>query len=119
MVITDLKLSTLLFAMAPPPASGSGNQPPGWVNIVPMLLMIVIFYFVLIRPQQKKAKEHDELIKTLKGGDRVVTSSGIMGVVISVREKSVSIRSGDSKMEVTKASVTEITERTGTTSSEG
>ncbi len=111
MVITDSILSPLFFAMGPPPQSGGGNQPPGWVNVVPMVLMIVIFYFVLIRPQQKKAKEHDLLLKGLKSGDRIVTSSGIVGIVISVKDKSVSIRSADSKLEVTKASVTEVIER--------
>ena len=111
MVTTDFILSPLIFAMGPSSQTGGGNQPPGWVNVVPMVLMIVIFYFILIRPQQKKAKEHDQLLKGLKSGDRIVTSSGIVAIVISVKEKSVSIRSADSKLEVTKASVTEVTER--------
>ena len=97
--------------MAPPPSASGAPPPPAWVNIVPMVLMVVIFYFVLIRPQQKKAKEHDEMIKTLKSGDRVITSAGIMGVVMSVKDKSVFVRSGDSKFEVTKSSVTNIVER--------
>ncbi len=117
MVITDTILSPLMFAMGPAPQPGS-NQPPGWVNIVPMALMIVIFYFVLIRPQQKKAKEHDLLMKGLKSGDRIVTSSGIVGIVISVKDRSVSIRSADSKLEVTKASVAEVTERAAGAASE-
>lgn len=84
-----------------------------------MLIMIVIFYFVLIRPQQKKAKEHEELIKTLRAGDRVTTTSGIVAVVISVKEKTVSIRSADSKLEVTKSSITEIQERGSGSGGEG
>lgn len=75
--------------------------------------MIVIFYFVLIRPQQKKAKEHQQLLKTVKPGDKVVTSGGILGVVITVKEKTVTLRSADTKLEITKSAIAEITERSG------
>jgi len=51
--------------------------------IILMGLMFVMMYFVLIRPQQKKAKQHEELLKTLKPGDKVVTSSGICGIQVS------------------------------------
>ena len=74
------------------------------------ILMGVIFYFLLIRPQQKRAKQQALLISSIKAGDKVVTASGIVGVVITVKEKTVSLRSADAKMEVTKSSVTEILE---------
>ncbi|MFT6071700.1 MAG: preprotein translocase subunit YajC [Alphaproteobacteria bacterium] len=54
--------------------------------IVPMLLVFGIFYFLVIRPQQKKAKEHQEKITTAKKGDKVVTGGGIEGVIAHVRE---------------------------------
>jgi preprotein translocase subunit YajC len=73
-----------------------------------------VFYFLLIRPQRVRAKQQDSLLKNLKSNDRVVTSSGIIGVVITVKEKSVTIRSADSKFEVLKSAVTEITEKAGT-----
>ena len=73
-----------------------------------MVLLIVVFYFILIRPQQQRAKQQAKLISELKSGDKVVTSSGIIGVVITVKDRTVSLRSADAKMEVTKASVTEI-----------
>lgn len=79
--------------------------------MVPMVLMFVIFYFLLIRPQQKKAKEHAELLKTLKRGDKVVTNGGIVGVIITVKEKYVTVRSEDSKFEVLRTAIAEITER--------
>jgi preprotein translocase subunit YajC len=79
-------------------------------------LMGVIFYFVLIRPQQKKAKAHTELLKSVKPGDKVLTSGGIVGVVITVKDKTVSIRSADAKLEITKAAVAEITGRGGESS---
>ena len=76
---------------------------------LPFFLLIgVIFYFILIRPQQLRAKQQAKLIANLKSGDKVVTSSGIVGVVITVKEQTVSLRSMDAKMEVTKSSVTEI-----------
>ncbi|MHB8524378.1 MAG: preprotein translocase subunit YajC, partial [Limisphaerales bacterium] len=62
-------------------------------------------------PQQRKAKEHTQLLKSLKAGDKVVTSGGVLGVVITVKDRSVSIRSADAKLEVLKSSVSEITER--------
>jgi preprotein translocase subunit YajC len=65
----------------------------------------------MFRPQQKKAKEHERLLKTLKPKDKVVTSGGIMGIVVSVQERTVTIRSADTKLEVLKSAVSEITER--------
>lgn len=73
-----------------------------------MALLIIVFYFILIRPQQQRSKQQARLIAELKSGDKVVTSSGIVGVVITVKDRTVSLRSMDAKMEVTKASVTEI-----------
>ena len=77
---------------------------------VPMGLMVVIMYFLMIRPQQKRAKEQAKMLAALKAGDRVATASGIIGKVVSVKDKVVVLRSEDSKFEVTKASVTEILE---------
>jgi len=79
-----------------------------------MVLMGVIFYFILIRPQQQRAKQQTKMLTALKAGDKVVTASGIIAVVISVKDKTVNIRSADAKLEVTKASITEILE-SGTT----
>lgn len=79
-------------------------------------LLIVIFYFALIRPQQQKAKQHAALLKAVKAGDRIITTSGIVGVVLSVKEKTLSVRSADAKFEITKSAVAEISERTAETS---
>jgi len=95
-------------AAAPPTAPSSQPQQPVWMTFAPMVLLVVVFYFMLIRPQQQRAKQQARLISELKAGDKVVTSSGIVGVVISVKDRTVSLRSADAKMEVTKASVTEI-----------
>lgn len=80
---------------------------------VPLVLMIVIMYFILIRPQQQQRKRQEKLLQALKSGDKVVTSSGIVGMIITVKDKTVSLRSADTKMEVTKSSVAEILESSG------
>lgn len=109
-----MRFSTLhtLLALGPPPQSGQGG-PPIWANLPIMVLLVVVFYFAMIRPQQKKAKEHAELLKNVRPGDKIVTSGGIVGVVLTVREKTLSLRSADAKFEVTKSSISEITERSG------
>ena len=53
----------------------------GIVQFIPLILIFVIFYFFLIRPQQKKAKEHKFMVENLKRGDKVVTSGGVIGTV--------------------------------------
>jgi len=76
-----------------------------------LLIMGFMFYFAIYRPQQKKAKEHDALLKALKPGDKVITSGGILGVVITIKDRSVTLRTADSKLEVLKSAVTEVSER--------
>jgi preprotein translocase subunit YajC len=112
----DLSALKALVAMAPQPtAPGTQPDPRGQMfgTLGMLVIMIVMFYFVLIRPQQKKAKEHALLLKTIRAGDKVVTSSGIVGVIITVKERTVTLRSADSKFEVSKSAVAEITERSG------
>ena len=58
--------------------SGSGS---GFAQFIPLILIFVIFYFFLIRPQQKRAKDHKSMVAALKRGDEVVTSGGIVGKV--------------------------------------
>ena len=83
--------------------------------MVPLILMVVAFYFLLIRPQQQQAKRQAKLLSALKPGDKVSTATGIIGVVVTVKDKTVTLRSGDSKFELTKSSVTEILETGSTT----
>jgi preprotein translocase subunit YajC len=66
-----------------------------WTFVVPMALMVGIFYFLLIRPQQRKAKEHRQLLDNLKRGDRVITSGGIIGTIISIDDQIVNLEIGD------------------------
>ena len=95
-----------LLADAATPAGGQTQNP--LFAFAPMILLVIVFYFILIRPQQQRAKQQAKLISALKAGDKVVTAAGIIGTVITVKDKTVSLRSADAKFEVTKASITEI-----------
>jgi preprotein translocase subunit YajC len=68
-------------------AQGAG----GFTGFIPLILMFVIFYFLLIRPQQKKSKEHREMVANLRKGDRVVTSGGIYGRITGIEESKVTL----------------------------
>jgi len=96
-----------ILAQATP--TGGPQQNP-IMAFLPMILLVIVFYFILIRPQQKRAKELAKLVDSIKSGDKVSTASGIIGVVITVKDKFVTLRSGDAKLEITKSSVTEVLE---------
>ena len=77
----------------------------GISSFIPLILIFVIFYFFLIRPQQKKVKEHKKMVESLKRGDKVITSGGIVGSIeriIDDDKVEVSI-SDDVKVEVIRA----------------
>ena len=80
--------------------SGSGIG-----QFIPLILIFVIFYFFLIRPQQKKVKEHKQMVENLKRGDRVVTSGGIVGSIERVidNDKVEVLISDNVKVEVVKS----------------
>jgi preprotein translocase subunit YajC len=83
----------------------------GLMQFLPILLIIGVFYFLLIRPQQKRQKQLQETIATLKIGDRVVTTGGIIGVITTVRDTSFLIRSADkSILEIARSAVAGIDE---------
>jgi len=79
----------LAFAMGGLGGNGGaqGGNPLG--AFVPLILMFAIFYFLLIRPQQKKAKQHKEMINNLKIGDRIVTNGGIYGTIVRMKDQTV------------------------------
>jgi preprotein translocase subunit YajC len=75
-------------------------------GLLPMLLIIAVFYVLLIRPQQKRQRDLQETISTLKVGDRVVTNGGVIGKITSVRDASFYILSADkSILEIARSSV--------------
>ncbi|HXE97320.1 MAG TPA: preprotein translocase subunit YajC [Dongiaceae bacterium] len=77
----------LAFAMGGAPggaAGGAGGGMAAFQQIIPLVFMFAIFYFLLIRPQQKKAKEHKALLESMKKGDNVITAGGVHGKVTAV-----------------------------------
>lgn len=67
-------------------------QPNIFIQLLPMVFIFGIFYFLVIRPEKKKQKDHQETIKNLRKNDEVVTASGIHGVVVNVKDKTVVLR---------------------------
>src|SRR5215216_2262177 len=81
----------------------------GLAQLLPLVLIIVVFYVLLIRPQQKRQRQLQETISTLKIGDRVVTNGGIIGVITTIRDASFLIRSADkSIIEVARTAIADI-----------
>jgi preprotein translocase subunit YajC len=74
----------IAYAMGTGGTGGQGGS--GWQTFIPIILMFAIFYFLLIRPQQKKAKEHRELLSAIKKGDKVVSNGGLHGVVTGITD---------------------------------
>lgn len=68
-------------------AGGAAAGPSPIVNLLPIALMFVILYFLMIRPQQKRAREHDTMVQNLKRGDDIVTSGGIHGRIQGIADK--------------------------------
>jgi len=82
---------TSLLAAATAPSGGSFFLTSG---LLPMILIFVIFYFLLIRPQSRRAKEHQAQIAAVKKGDRVVTGGGLIGKVTKVTDSEVEVELG-------------------------
>ena len=75
-----------LLAMGSPGPDGKAKPGADWGGLVMLAAIFAIFYFLLIRPQQKKTKEHQELLKSLKRGDDVITSGGIYGRIAEIED---------------------------------
>ena len=65
-------------------AAGAGSDP--WLSLLPLVVIFVVFYFLLIRPQQKRQKEHQDMVSKLSAGDEVVTAGGVVGKVTEVKD---------------------------------
>ncbi len=101
------------FAMGQ--AGGQGGQAGGIAGFLPIILLFVIFYFLLIRPQQKKAKDHREMISNLKKGVRIITSGGIYGTIISLDETSIGLEIAEKvKIKITRGNVAAIASEVNT-----
>jgi preprotein translocase subunit YajC len=94
-----------IFAMAPQGGDGGG--------LISTLIMFgaifLIFYFMIIRPQQKRAKERDKMLSNLEKGDKVVTSGGIHGIIAGLEEKTALLQVSDNvKLKVERSAITTV-----------
>ena len=103
----------LILAQAAPAGAPPQNL---LVTMMPLVFIFVIFYFLLIRPQQKKQKEHEALVKAVKTGDQVVTSSGIHGTISNVKDKTVIVKIADNvKVEFDRGAIASVEKPASTT----
>jgi len=91
--------------MGQAPAGAAGQQSPIQA-FAPLIIIFVIFYFLLIRPQQKRAKEQKEMLANLKKGDKIITTGGIYGLIDGLTEKVVTIKIAENvKIKVSRSAV--------------
>lgn len=103
-------MNFLAYAMGG--GGGTGGQ-GGFGAFVPLILMFAIFYFLLIRPQQKKAKQHRELLSALKKGDRVVSSGGLHGTITGLTDDLVTVEVAPKvRVKISRGSISGVTSRT-------
>lgn len=91
-------------------AQGAGGSAGGGIGaILPLLAIFVIFYFLLIRPQQKRMKEHQNMLSSVRRGDRVVTGGGIIGTVTKADDDTLTVEiAPDIKVEVRRSLIAEV-----------
>lgn len=99
-------MNQLLFAMAPQGGDGGG----GLVSTLIMFgAIFLIFYFMIIRPQQKRAKEREKLLSNLEKGDKVVTNGGIHGIIAGLEEKTALLQiSENTKIKIDRSAITTV-----------
>ncbi len=99
-------LLPILHTLAEFAPAGQGAQPNPIFQFMPLLFIGVIFYFLLIRPQQKRAKDHVKLVAAIQSGDRVVTNSGIHGIIANVKDTTFLLKVADNvKLEISKDAI--------------
>jgi len=86
-----------------------GQQGGGYEGIIMLVAMFAIFYFLLIRPQQKRAKQHKELVSNLKPGDQIVSAGGLHGKIAAVDENIVTLEVATGvKIKISRTAITEV-----------
>ena len=102
----NLMATLVLWAAAPAPGAGGGLG-----MLLPVLLFIPLLYMLMIRPQQKKQKQWQQMLAGIKAGDRVTTAGGIRGIILSIKDDSIIIRVAPDnlKLEVAKSAIASVT----------
>ena len=93
--------------------AGGGGLMAGLLSFSPFILIIVVFYFLLIRPQQQRLKAHRAMVESLRKGDEVVTSGGLLGKVIKVADDEATVEIADGvRVKVVKSTISDVRNRT-------
>jgi preprotein translocase subunit YajC len=104
-----VSMSASAWAMAPHNADPNAPPPPAWVQWGPMIALFAIFYFLMIRPQSKQRKERENMLSSLKKGDRIVTQSGFIVTIVSVGPKTLEVKLADeARVQMMKSGVSEV-----------
>jgi len=85
----------IVYAMGQSPSPDGAPQGSGLMGLAPLIIIFIIFYFLLIRPQQKKTKEHQEMVNNLQPGDQVITNGGLHGKLTKVDDTTVMMEVAD------------------------
>jgi len=103
-------IALILLAQAQTGSPGGASSSGGGFNLfVPLIFFLIIFYFILIRPQSQRQKQQKQLINALKTGDRVVTNSGIHGLIANVKDSTVIVKVADNvKIEMEKSAIASV-----------
>lgn len=103
----NLATSFAFWAAAPAPGAGGGL-----FTMLPLLLFLPLLYLVMIRPQQKKQKQWQQMLNSIKSGDKITTAGGIRGTIISLKDDSIVIRvpPDNLKLEVAKSAIASVTQ---------
>lgn len=100
---------TPAYAQAAAPAAGGAAA---FAQFIPLILVFLIMYFLIMRPQQKKMRQHREMIGALKKGDSVVTQGGILGKVVAVRDDEVEVEIAQGvRIRVVRATIAQVVNR--------
>lgn len=95
--------------------AGAAAAPPAWISFLPIIGMIAIFWFLIIRPQMKRQKEHQQKVASMKKGDSVVTAGGLVGKVVKVDDTYVELDLGPNvRVKAIKATIGDIIPPGGT-----
>lgn len=95
--------------ITPAYAQGAGGGGDFFIQILPFLLIFVIMYFLIIRPQQRRVKEHREMVSSVRRGDTVVTAGGVVGKVTKVDEDEIQVEIAQNvRVKVVRSTVTDV-----------
>ncbi len=105
-------MASIVYAMGTPGGGGGQSGGSAYGGLLMILVIFAIFYFLLVRPQMKRQKEHQAMVNSLKKGDKVVTTGGIHGTIVGIKDDVAIVKIAEEvKIEVSKSCVAAIKER--------